>query len=610
MKRFLTLTLLILAPALSGPAFAQVQDPEVELIPAQRINEGQRLDELNIFARPADLAITTFTVPSITGITGVGANPDGQITSPPISQDFVPTNLSESSAQIQYSVMIPGDDTYTGQFTLTVVKVELPLTAGTPLADMTFTDTTPMDVDLVPAFVNTDNDDLTYEIRRPSGGADDVVSVAISATMEGTATLTPVGGGSTTVEICASDVVTPQPTDFLCDSFTVTVDRPPLVISGDREIRTTTSDFTLFDEGGTGTRRLSGALTLNVPGTFARRGGGFGTYGLFTITAAGEWAYSIGLFGAQLGRVRALLPGQVAYEARTVRATDEDGFTRDTQIIFLFTGANNRPNPSITSPVTPDTTVAAGAVVAVEGTVVDEDDMVVDFPPAPTVLWSTNPPMGAFADPTALATTWSVTPPATATDIELILMVTDAGGLSSTATTTLTLHPTNAFSGVTTGAVTEDDNPVSSTIVPSTMVLQTGGTLTVAGGVTAQTNFACTDGIFNIDAAGVWTYEVRNDLTAVQGLGAGETRVDTCPVAAVDTALVPATVNVAITITGVNDAPTLTLVASSPTGIGRLIDLFGDELNPGGVITLTATAVDPDVNDALTFAWTEVPEIA
>ncbi len=379
-------------------------------------------------------------------------------------------------------------------------------------------------------------------------------------------------------------------------------DPEALAITGDLEVRVTTSDFILFDEGGTGSRRLTGTLTLNAPGTFALRATTLGTYGLFTITTDGDWAYSIGLFGGQLRRVRTLLPGQVAIERFTVRATDEDGLTLDTQVTFIFSGANNRPNPRITSPVSADTTVAAGAVVVVEGTVTDEDDMVVDFPPAPTVLWSTDPPMGAFADPTALATTWSVAPPATATEIELILMVTDAGGLSNTATTTLTLHPTNAFGGVTTGAVTEDDNPVSSTIVPSTMVLQTGGTLTVAGGVTAQTNFACTDGIFNIDAAGVWTYEVRNDLTAVQGLGVGETRVDTCPVAAVDTALIPATVDVAITITGVNDAPTVTVDLSSPTGTASSIAL-GDELNPGTVLTLTSTVVDPDVNDVLTYAW-------
>ncbi len=379
-------------------------------------------------------------------------------------------------------------------------------------------------------------------------------------------------------------------------------DPEALAITGDLEVRVTTSDFILFDEGGTGSRRLTGTLTLNAPGTFALRATTLGTYGLFTITSDGDWAYSIGLFGGQLRRVRALLPGQVAIERFTVRATDEDGLTLDTQVTFIFSGANNRPNPRITSPVSADTTVAAGAVVVVEGTVTDEDDMVVDFPPAPTVLWSTDPPMGAFADPTALATTWSVAPPATATEIELILMVTDAGGLSNTATTTLTLHPTNAFGGVTTGAVTEDDSPVSSTIVPSTMVLQTGGTLTVAGGVTAQTNFACTDGIFNIDAAGVWTYEVRNDLTAVQGLGVGETRVDTCPVAAVDTALIPATVDVVITITGVNDAPTVTVDISSPTGTASSIAL-GDELNPGTVLTLTSTVVDPDVNDVLTYAW-------
>ena len=184
--------------------------------------------------------------------------------------------------------------------------------------------------------------------------------------------------------------------------------------------------------------------------------------------------------------------------------------------------------------------------------------------------------------------------------------------MSNSARITLVLHPFNepaTFGGEITGAVTEDDNPVAS---GDLMVLQAGGTLTVDNPdgenmVVAQTAAACTNGgVFDITAAGVWTYEVDNALDAVQGLGVGETLVDICTVTADDDGRNAATVNVVITITGVNDAPTVTVDISSPTGIGSSA-VNGREVNPGAVLTLTATVVDPDVNDVLRFyGWSIV----
>ena len=230
MKRFLTLALLIITPALSGTAFAQ-QDPEVELVPAQTINEGETMNSLNIFARPADLSITTFTSTITGGNLGsfIGISSEGQFISSEYPQDTVDASMTQRSSTIEYSV-VTGGSKFVGQFLLTVIKVELPLTAGTPLADISaLAFGTPRDVDLLPTFVNTDNDDLTYEIRQPAGGADAVVSVVIS---DNTATLTAVAMGSTTVEICATDVPSnPQSTDFLCDSFAVAVP-PRLVFPG------------------------------------------------------------------------------------------------------------------------------------------------------------------------------------------------------------------------------------------------------------------------------------------------------------------------------------------------------------------------------------------
>ena len=196
-------------------------------------------------------------------------------------------------------------------------------------------------------------------------------------------------------------------------TFNIAVARVHLAIAGDLEGRITTSDVNLLNAGSTGTRRLSGTLTLNANVTsFSTIGGGFGNYGFFTIgRTTGVWAYTAGLFGGQLRRIRALLPGQVAYETRRVRATDEDGFTVDSEVTIIITGANNRPNVRITKPVSPDTLVGSGAIVVVEGEVTDPDDQSADFPPAPTVLWSTDPPMDGFGDPSALTTTFVAVPP-------------------------------------------------------------------------------------------------------------------------------------------------------------------------------------------------------
>ena len=61
-------------------------------------------------------------------------------------------------------------------------------------------------------------------------------------------------------------------------------------------------------------------------------------------------------------------------------------------------------------------------------------------------------------------------------------------------------------------------------------------------------------GSLTIDAAGSWTYEVDNDLPAVQSLGVGATLTDTVTVSSLD----GTAQSIAITITGTNDAAFIT----------------------------------------------------
>ncbi|MBM6551976.1 retention module-containing protein, partial [Marinomonas ostreistagni] len=108
------------------------------------------------------------------------------------------------------------------------------------------------------------------------------------------------------------------------------------------------------------------------------------------------------------------------------------------------------------------------------------------------------------------------------------------------------LNTAAAIAGPGEGAVTEDT------------ILSTGGALTIddpdAGdeSFNAQTNTAGDFGTFNINAAGVWTYDLNNDLDAVQELGEGDTLTETFTVTSSD----GTASTVTITINGTNDVPT------------------------------------------------------
>ena len=85
-------------------------------------------------------------------------------------------------------------------------------------------------------------------------------------------------------------------------------------------------------------------------------------------------------------------------------------------------------------------------------------------------------------------------------------------------------------------------------------------------------------GSLTIDAAGSWTYEVDNDLPAVQSLGVGATLTDTVTVSSVDGTVQ----SVEITITGTNDVP----------AISANCDLSGSVVEDE-----VAGLVDPEVGD-------------
>ncbi|WP_414756384.1 VCBS domain-containing protein, partial [Anabaena sp. CCY 9910] len=151
--------------------------------------------------------------------------------------------------------------------------------------------------------------------------------------------------------------------------------------------------------------------------------------------------------------------------------------------------------------------------------------------------------------------------------------ISDGNNGTASATATITIIGVNDTATITsiiaTGAVTEDS---------STTNLTATGSLTVADVDTGENKFNTTVisdrrniGSLTIIETGSWTYTVAN--SAVQSLGAGQTKTETFTVQSVDGT---ASQNVVVTITGVNDTATITgATTGAVTEDGSVTNLIG-----------------------------------
>ncbi|MGI9385665.1 MAG: VCBS domain-containing protein, partial [Methyloligellaceae bacterium] len=165
--------------------------------------------------------------------------------------------------------------------------------------------------------------------------------------------------------------------------------------------------------------------------------------------------------------------------------------------------------------------------------------------------------------------------------------VSSDGSASQLVTVTITgVNDTAAIGGVSTGDVTEDDDPAT---------LATGGLLTItdvdAGEAefVAQVSTAGSNGVgtFTLDTSGNWTYSAVNSQLAIQSLADGETIADSFTAVSEDGS---ASQLVTVTITGLNDEPTATAIVEtiSEDVANFSVDLFAD-----------ANADDVDAADTL-----------
>ena len=130
----------------------------------------------------------------------------------------------------------------------------------------------------------------------------------------------------------------------------------------------------------------------------------------------------------------------------------------------------------------------------------------------------------------------------------LTMETTDDGAtpLSDTDTVSITVNAPATIGGDQTGAITEN---TAGTISGQLTADDPDGT---NNRFTGQSNQDGTYGVFNLSTNGSWTYQLKNNASAVDSLDEGETRTESFDIQAQDGT--PGTVE--FTITGVNDAPT------------------------------------------------------
>ena len=298
-----------------------------------------------------------------------------------------------------------------------------------------------------------------------------------------------------------------------------------------------------------------------------------GTYGSFSINAAGTWIYTL---DNTRPNVQALKEGETKTETFTVQSIDGT----PTTVTITVVGTNDGP---VAQPDTASTNEDTPVTFAVLGNDSDPDGDTVSV-------------IGATVDPTKGTVT--VNPDGTLTftpaaningPVVVTYTISDGHGGTTTSTATVNVapQPDNAVLGTGAGTVKED-TPAQTT---------TGGTLSIVdpdAGEAAfqpQTNAAGTYGSFSINAAGTWIYTLDNTKPNVQALKEGETKTETFTVQSIDGT--PTTVT--ITVVGTNDGPVAnpnTAATNEDTPVTFAV--LGNDTDPDGdVLTVTGATVDP-----------------
>ena len=179
----------------------------------------------------------------------------------------------------------------------------------------------------------------------------------------------------------------------------------------------------------------------------------------------------------------------------------------------------------------------------------------------------------------------------TATDT-FTYTVTDAGGLSSTRTATITIVGSNdaaVVGGTTTSDVHEDENVVNGLLMAS-------GVLSVTDADAGQAHFVAQasvagdlfGGIFSVDANGAWTWQLANNSPVGQVVPGGASYADSFTVTTAD----GTTQVVSVNVHGANDVAVI--AGTTSVSVQEDVGVVGGLIKATGV----ATIADPDFYEA------------
>jgi len=343
----------------------------------------------------------------------------------------------------------------------------------------------------------------------------------------------------------------------------------------------------------------SGQLTIVDPDAgetaFVAQTGAPGAHGSFSVDANGAWTYTLNNADPT---VQALGAGQTL-PAETFTVSSIDG---STQVITVsITGTNDAATITGVSSaaLTEDTNASTAGMLAAGGTltVTDVDSGQAAFQ-APTTLAGT---YGSFTFDTATGA-WTYAADNSQAAIQALNTTSPVladsitvHSLDSTASQVITvtiagINDAAVITGTAVGAVTEDGT------------LTTSGTLS-ATDIDSPATFAAssitgTYGDFTIDAAGAWSYTLRNSEANVQALTSGQHPVEVFTVATAD----GTAHEIEVTVNGANEAPTAVVTpAAGDEDTAIAVTLTGSDVD-GAIATFTITAIP--ANGTLSFNGT------
>ncbi|MDD2989865.1 MAG: retention module-containing protein, partial [Zoogloea sp.] len=499
------------------------------------------------------LSVTGATVDPAKGT--VSVNPDGTLT-------FTPAANINGPVVVTYTIADGNGGTATSTVTIDVTpQNDAPV--ATPDTATTLEDQ-PVTVSVLGNDSDPDGDPLSV-----TGATVDPAKGTVAVNPDGTLTFNPAANfnGPVVVTYTISDGNGGTATS------TVTIDVTPVA---DAAVLGTGSGTVKEDTPAQTT--ASGTLSIVDPdageAAFQPQTNAVGTYGSFSVNAAGAWTYTI---DNSLPVVQALKEGETRTESFTVRSVDGTATT----VSLTILGTNDAPiaNPNIATtledqPVTVNVlgndTDPDGDPLSVTGATVD--------PAKGTV--AVNPDGSLTFNPAA-----NINGPVVVT-----YTISDGNGGTATSTVTIDVTPVNDNATISAGTGTTKEDTV----------LLASGTLTITDPDTgeaafqAQTGVTGTYGSFSIDETGHWAFTLDNGNPLVQNLADGDSRTESFTVRSVD----GTESTVVITILGTNET-----IGSPGVGIVKEDNTLstGGSLNASGGASFVAQPATPGTYGSFTL---------